>query len=284
MLYELNKHGNKAVVDTFGGELISFQTSDKTEYLWGGDPSYWNGRSPHLFPIIGTTKHSSSLKKHGFVRIQDLSLISYTDSEISLCLNDTEATRECYPYSFSFIVTHKLHKEGFTTSYTIRNTDSKAMPFCIGGHVGFACPLHEDELFEDYLVHFPNQEVLHPLTMTSNNLYDDNLRYTLECNQGFLPLSYNLFDSDALIFNPANVSEVSLIHKKTRKGVHFSFPDFPVLALWTMPHKESPYICIEPWHGMPALVSDGDTLFDKPYVTVLEPSTEKTFTYEMSII
>src|SRR5690554_1345500 len=103
MLYELYKYGNKAVVDTFGGELISFQTSDKTEYLWGGNPSYWSGRSPHLFPIIGTTKHPSYLNKHGFVRTQELSLISYNDSEISLCLNDTEATRKDYPYSFSLI-------------------------------------------------------------------------------------------------------------------------------------------------------------------------------------
>lgn len=39
MLYELHEHGNKAVVDTFGGELISFQNPDKTEYLWGGSPS-----------------------------------------------------------------------------------------------------------------------------------------------------------------------------------------------------------------------------------------------------
>lgn len=284
MIYELNSHGNKAIVDAFGGELISFQTSDSTEYLWGGDPSYWSGRSPHLFPIIGKTKYPSSLSKHGFVRTQELSLISHNDSEISLCLNDTEATRKDYPYSFNLIVSHKLHQKGFTTTYTVKNTDIKAMPFNIGGHVGFACPIYEDELFDDYLVHFPNQEILHPLTWIRNDLYDDSLRYSLPTNQGYLPLSHDLFDNDALIFNPADVSEVSLIHKKTRKGIHFSFPDFPVLALWTMAHKKAPYICLEPWHGMPALVSDGDTLFEKPYVTVLEPSMEKKFTYEMSII
>lgn len=284
MFYQLHKNGNKAVVDSMGGELISFQDANHTEYLWGGNPNYWVGRSPHLFPIIGTTKNPSPLAKHGFVRTQELSVLSYSDNEISLFLTDTDKTLLCYPYSFSLIITHTLHTNGFTTQYTVKNTDTKRMPFFIGGHVGFACPLQKEEHFEDYCIHFPSQEMLYPLISRSDDPLVENHNFPLKCPHGFLPLSYQLFDSGALILNPANTTSVSLIHKNTQKGIHFSFSDFPVLALWTMPHKHSPYLCLEPWHGMPALASDGGTLFEKPYVTILEPSNEKQFSYEMKII
>jgi galactose mutarotase-like enzyme len=284
MLYQLYENGITAVVDTYGGELISFQDSDKTEYLWSGNPAFWTGRSPHLFPIIGTTKNSSSLTKHGFVRTQELSLLSYTNNEISLSLTDTPDTLSCYPYSFSITITHKLLASGFTTQYTIKNTGSIKMPFFIGGHVGFACPLQEGECFQEYSLFFPSKEMLHPLVSSSDSPLDEVSNLSLQCDHGHLPLSYELFDSGALILNPSSVSEVSLIHEKTKKGIHFSFPDFPVLALWTMPHKNSPYLCLEPWHGMPALTSDGDSLFDKPYVTILEPSMQKQFAYHMKII
>lgn len=284
MFYQLHKNGSKAVVDSMGGELISFQESNNTEYLWGGNPDYWVGRSPHLFPIIGTTKNPSPLAKHGFVRTQELSVLSHTDNEISLSLTDTAKTLLCYPYSFSLIITHTLHTNGFTTQYTVKNTDTKRMPFFIGGHVGFACPLQKEEHFEDYCIHFPSQEILYPLISRSDDPLDEKHSFPLKCPNGYLPLSYQLFDSGALILNPANTASVSFIHKNTKKGIHFSFSDFPVLALWTMPHKNSPYLCLEPWHGMPALTSDGDTLFEKPYVTILEPSNQKQFSYEMNII
>jgi galactose mutarotase-like enzyme len=284
MLYRLHENDNTAVIDPMGGELISFQDSNHTEYLWGGNPAYWAGRSPHLFPIIGTTKNPSSLAKHGFVRTQRLSLLSHTNNEISLSLTDTADTLACYPYSFSLIITHKLHASGFITQYTVKNTDTKRMPFFIGGHVGFACPLHKGEHIHEYGIYLNSQKELQPLISSSDAPLSEVPILSLNCDNGYLPLSHELFDSGALILNPANTSEVSLIHNQTKKGIHFSFPDFPVLALWTMPHKKSPYLCIEPWHGMPALISDGDTLFDKPYVTILEPFEQKQFAYKMEII
>ena len=53
MRYELFSHGLRAAVDTFGGELVSLQDASGTEYIWQGDPAYWGGRNPLLFPGIG---------------------------------------------------------------------------------------------------------------------------------------------------------------------------------------------------------------------------------------
>jgi len=40
------------------------------------------------------------------------------------------------------------------------------------------------------------------------------------------------------------------------RSVRLSYPDMKFLGLWHKPHTEAPYVCIEPWTGVPAL--DGD--------------------------
>lgn len=41
MEYFLQKKTCSAIVDTQGGELISFRDSGGTEYIWNGDPAFW---------------------------------------------------------------------------------------------------------------------------------------------------------------------------------------------------------------------------------------------------
>ena len=38
-------------VSSLGGELQSVKKDGK-EYLWQGDPAYWDGKAPNLFPYI----------------------------------------------------------------------------------------------------------------------------------------------------------------------------------------------------------------------------------------
>ncbi|MBQ6922529.1 MAG: aldose 1-epimerase family protein, partial [Clostridia bacterium] len=41
-------------VNETGAELYSLKSKKTgTEYLWQGNPEYWEGRSPILFPICG---------------------------------------------------------------------------------------------------------------------------------------------------------------------------------------------------------------------------------------
>ncbi len=41
-----------ASVRPLGGELVSLQDSAGTEYIWQGDPAFWSGQNPILFPIV----------------------------------------------------------------------------------------------------------------------------------------------------------------------------------------------------------------------------------------
>ena len=53
MELELKRGGRTARVATHGGELVSYRDEHGLEYIWTGDPAYWPGRNPLLFPIVG---------------------------------------------------------------------------------------------------------------------------------------------------------------------------------------------------------------------------------------
>ena len=44
------------VIDEQASEIHSFK-NNKTgiEYMWQGDPAFWKGRNPTLFPMVGST-------------------------------------------------------------------------------------------------------------------------------------------------------------------------------------------------------------------------------------
>lgn len=292
MLIELKNGDITGVVDTFGGELISFMDKEGTKYLWEGDEAFWTGRSPHLFPIIGTLKdgfvlikeREFSLNKHGFARNSEFEIIESSENEVTLLLKSSENTKEFYPYQFSFFVTHTLTEKGFTTTYRILNNDNETMYFNIGGHVGVRCPINPDESFDNYQIEFNNK--------LSNDCYfpHDDSPINKESaipffrNENILNLSHTLFEKGPIIIDKINSHKLKLVNKKSKKGILFSFDDFPVLALWTFGQKKAPYICLEPWHGLPAMEDDKCEISKKPYAIAVEPKKDKSLTYSLELI
>ena len=59
-----------------GAELQSIQTADGHEYLWQGNPEYWEDRAVNLFPTVGRLMDNHytcegkdyELKCHGFAQ------------------------------------------------------------------------------------------------------------------------------------------------------------------------------------------------------------------------
>ena len=76
MTVTLRHGGLTALADPKGGELVSLTDAGGTQYIWGGDPQYWAGRNPNLFPIVGSLKDGAVLfdgkpyrmGRHGFAR------------------------------------------------------------------------------------------------------------------------------------------------------------------------------------------------------------------------
>ncbi|MFQ9249080.1 MAG: hypothetical protein ACLR3R_19320 [Clostridium paraputrificum] len=99
-----------------------------------------------------------------------------------------------------------------------------------------------------------------------------------------MPLKYEDFDKGAIIFDKIESHLISLKHNKKNQGIRFCFDKFPVLALWTFPKKKAPYICLEPWHGLPAMTTDGEVFKDKPYIITLDKNQKFDIGYSVSII
>ena len=162
----LKRGGLTALADTMGGELVSLRDAAGTEYIWGGDPAYWSGRNPILFPIVGGLKDGTvriggkpyQMDRHGFARRMEFSVVGQGDDYAELELGETAETLARYPFPFSLRVRHQLLEDGFATSFTVTNTGTLPMPFCVGAHTAFRCPLEEGAAFEDYRLVFEQPE------------------------------------------------------------------------------------------------------------------------------
>ena len=154
------------------------------------------------------------------------------------------------------------------------------MPFCLGAHTGFRCPLAEGERFEDYELVFPERETCPTLLLRDGLLDRPAAMPCLEDTDTF-PLEYHWFDQlDTLIFEGLRSRSVTLRSRKSGRGVRVSFEGFPMLAFWTMPGKKAPYLCIEPWHGCAASWSEGLEFAGKPHCITLSPGQAHTLAYQ----
>ena len=270
MELELKRSGRTAQVETLGAELVSYRDEADREYIWSGDPAYWPGRNPLLFPIVGGLKDGKiyvkgkevSMERHGFARRREFAVTGRGEDWAELTLEQDEDTLALYPWPFRLTVRQQLTDGGFSTAVTVTNTGSEPMPFCLGAHTAFRCPLEPGEAFADYDIVFPQREICPTLLPDANGLDWNRALPCLE-DADTLPLSYRWFDEmDTLIFRGLKSQSVRLVSRRSGRGVEMAFPGWPVLAFWTVAHKQAPYLCIEPWHGCPAVVGVGPELAD----------------------
>ena len=284
----LKRGGRTAKVATHGGELVSYRDENGLEYIWTGDPAYWPGRNPLLFPIVGGLKDGKvhiegkevSMNRHGFARTSEFAVAGQGEDWAELELRESGDTLAVYPYPFRLVVRQQLTDTGFTTSVTVTNTGDKPMPFCLGAHTGFRCPLEEGERFEDYELVFPQRETCPTLLLRDGLLDRPAAMPCLEDTDTF-PLDYRWFDQlDTVILEGLKSRSVTLRSTKSGRGVRVSFAGFPMLAFWTMPGKKAPYLCIEPWHGCAASWSEGTEFAGKPHCITLSPGQAHTLAYQ----
>jgi galactose mutarotase-like enzyme len=292
MEYTLKSSNFTAVCLSRGGELVSMMSEAGVEYLWKGDAASWSGHSPNLFPVVGALKDGKhevdgkvyNLRKHGFAQYHDFKIVEHSDVFIVFELNATEETRREYPFEFKFQIRHELIADGAVTTYRVVNTGNIPLPFCIGAHPGLACPLFPGERFSDYELAFGRPVTLHTLKCPDLNPIDpDDIRCLFK-DSATLGLDYSLFDYDVLILCDVPCRDLSIRHKKKKHGLRMLFEDFPAIGLWTAPHKDAPYLCLEPWQGIPAVKGEGPAIKDKAYAVVLNPGGERSFSYSLHVL
>ena len=269
-------------VNPFGAELSSIKNNESgREYMWQGDPTVWNGRSPILFPIVGRLKNDSfsyddkiyALPKHGFARRNAFEVISAEADRAVFMLTDTDVTRRVYPFSFRLTAEYTLSGKTVTVTNTVHNSGAEIMYFSFGAHPAFNIHVGDS-------VKFSEKEMLHLCLLNDYGLVTGETVYAENTNE--IVIDAHIFDKDALFFaNPKNTS-AKIVTKEGEEILEMSYGNVPFLGLWAKPN--APYICIEPWHG----ICDSDTVSgrieEKPHILALVPEKDFVFRYTITIL
>lgn len=291
MVIELQRGALRAWADPLGGELVRLQR-DGLDYLWDGDPAYWSGRNPVLFPIVGNLKDESvvigdqtfRMARHGFARRSSFQLAEQGADFVVFQLRESAATLEQYPFPFSLRVTHRLLENGFSTRFQVANPGPEPMPFCIGAHTAFRCPLTAEERFEDYRLVFDQPETADSLLLSPRGLLRRGQTRRFLTQENSLPLRYEDFSQlDTLIFQGLRSTGVCL-RGRTGRGVRMEFDGFPLIAFWTRADLRAPFLCLEPWHGCAAFEEEDGQFLHKPHCILLEPGAERTLEYRVALL
>ncbi len=281
------KSGNySCVISYHGAELKSFKRNDE-EHIFQADPEFWPRSSPVLFPIVGALNNKKirindkeySMSQHGFARDTDFKLLEKDENSCTFYLRSSEETKQVYPFDFELRIEYVLKQNRLTVSWRIINIGTETMYFSIGAHPAFCCePCNASvRLFKDgrRLNSFEN------LGYEAGTL--NGQKNTVTLDDGRLFYEHNTFDNDAYIMGDRQVDTAELLDKDGTRLVTVRF-ETPALGIWSPTGKDAPFICIEPWYGLPDPKGfDGD-FSEKPLSLACEPGgkTEKSYTIEIA--
>lgn len=262
-----------AAINPFGAELSSLKSGDR-EWIGGGDPAFWAGRAPLLFPTVGALAGGSyrldgktyALPQHGFARRQAFDLIEQAADRVGFRLTDNDGTRAVYPFAFALEARFVLVGRTLGIEVTATNRDARAMPVSFGFHPAFAWDRRVQTI-----------AFQHPEPAPIRRLTGDGL---IGPGEAVLPdrtlhIDDALFERGALIW-PQVTSE------SVRFGdLDISFPGAPMLGIWSKPG--APFLCIEPWWGMADPQGFDGEIWDKPGIQRLEPGEARTFAMQVTV-
>ncbi|EAD1419565.1 aldose 1-epimerase family protein [Listeria monocytogenes] len=275
---------------TAGAELTRiFHKDTGLEYLWNADSKFWGRHSPVLFPTVGRLVDDTylvdgkqyHLGQHGFARDRDFQVIEQTENTVRFEVDADEDSLAIYPYKFKLSIIYTIEKNTIAVSYEVENTDNKRIYFSIGAHPAFHLPLTDGTTFEDYYLDFGTEENLETLCL-EGPYRSGEIKKIIDEPARYLPLSYDLFKNDALIFEALKQKEMTIKSDKTPHFVKVSFPEFPFVGVWTA-KPGTPFLCIEPWYGIADGAGESVELRDKAGIEHLEPEAVFASEYEITV-
>lgn len=297
MVIELQNTDLKVQFKELGGALSSIQDQDGVEYLWQGDATYWSGQAPVLFPICGSLRNDATIyrpenedyftgiiPRHGLVRKKNFELVEQTSDSVTFAIEDTEEMYKNYPYHFRLEICYRLDRKKIRTQYRVYNKETeKVMPYFIGGHPGFNCPLLDDEVYEDYYLEFEKEETTTvPRSYPETGMLNFLDRSLFLEHQKELDLSYDLFSHDAVTLDQLQSRSVALRSRKHDKGLRLNFREFPNLIIWSTLNK-GPFIALEPWSGLSTSMEESDYLEYKKNVRLLPAGQKEELGFDIEI-
>lgn len=258
----------KASFSSKGAELRGLFNKDTSiEYMWSGDPNYWGKYSPILFPIVGGLKDNTyllndqeyALPRHGFARDQEFEVETVNSTTIIFTLKSNSETLLVYPFEFQLLIKYELLEDGLRCSYEVSNPSEGELLFSIGAHPAFSIATNNGLEYADYYLDFDKDSSLTYHKIQQDLIDDETVTLQLEANR--LPLKYELFYDDALVFKTLQSNLISIRNTKNKHGLDFGFEGFPYFGIWAA--KNADFVCLEPWCGIADGINHNQQLIEK---------------------
>jgi galactose mutarotase-like enzyme len=264
-----------AQIDPLGAQLSSLRDASGRDLLWDGDPAFWSGRAPLLFPIVGTlaggvyrlADRTYALPRHGFARRKPFEVLGGSAGAALLRLRADDETLAVYPFQFQLQVRFEIAGPTLNVTASVGNEGDVPMPASFGYHPAFRWPLPFGSPRAAHAVMFDLAEPAPIRRIDAAGLVTP-IRHPTPIHSRRLPLEDELFRDDAMILDALRSRGLSY-GAESGPRLALRFPDTPYLGLWSKP--AAPFICIEPWHGMSDPVGFAGDFHDKPGVFIVPP-------------
>ena len=277
-------------VSPIGAEMQSLRlNASGRELLWQGDPAYWSGHSPILFPAVGGLWNGTchidgqvhALRKHGFMKEKDWDLVRRTADSLTFEYIDAGEDREAFPWPYAVRVTYTLAGRRVLAGFEVENIGNATMYFQMGGHPGFALPGFVDPAdgpdgylqldgHPDHVLRAGEQGCTEPVQYPFPQTAD-----------GLVPLSVETFANEALIFENHQIGGVTLLDRD-RRPIASVKSTAPVWLFWSPQGVHAPFVCAEPWYGFCDPIGFEGDISQRPFINNLEPGSCWSGGYEIT--
>jgi galactose mutarotase-like enzyme len=271
-----------AEISASGAELVRLQDRAGADLLWDGDPAFWNGRSPLLFPIVGEVKGNRlkvageeyEIGRHGFARTSTFALVGSDAASCTWRLESSEATQRQYPFEFRLDVTYRIEGTTLHMEARVTNNGASVMPASFGFHPALRWPLPYGQSRATHEIVFERDEPA-PVRRPVDGLLSA-AQFPTPVRDRRLLLRDDLFEEGAMVWD--TLASRSVIYGD---AIRVDFPRMPHLGIWTKPGAG--YVCIEPWQGHASPEGFDGELADKPGVVTIAPGATRVFAMSISV-
>ncbi|GAA2966439.1 aldose 1-epimerase family protein [Lentilactobacillus parakefiri] len=276
-----------AEIDEHGAQLTHlYNNQDHFDYIWNN--ALWEKHAPILFPAIGRSNDDAYLihgqkyemPQHGFAGDQDFEVIDIKDDQVQLLLRSNKATMTDYPFKFELVVTFALRDVGLTVSFKVANKSSSDLSYSLGFHPAFNVPINGEGSFNDYRLDLaPATESLdtYEIVKKPNPYRSGKVVKLVNYQNGIVELDHNMFENGLIIIKNTGIKTVKLYSDDTKHAVAVNVSDFDHVTLWTKEGADAPFLCIEPFNGLPDVYGDLVELGDKEGNQHLGVGDSKTY-------
>ncbi len=288
MIHNLKSNKLTVRINDYGAELISARGADGYEYIWMGNPEFWDCHAPVLFPVCGQILNGYyvfdgkkyEMSGHGFAMRSSFKVKTKGDDHIILILESNEETKKQYPFDFLLTASFEIKGDTLNVNFTVENKDEKTMPFIFGWHPGFNLEGAAGSSIGDFSLKFNNvnKVMWYPLQHGCFcRPYGEE--YALD-NSEYILNEEEIYKNDTMIFTGTN-ERVLLYSDKEGHRIDMSWSDnLPYFCIWKDDKSTARFICLEPWSGTP---NDGETEenFEERKMNRLAMGEAETFSYNV---